>query len=487
MNRRISVLATIVLAVPIASLFAYQEPTPQRNASRAGNSEVTASRQLNVVLILIDDMGWRDVGFAGNKFVETPHIDRLANEGLVFSQAYSSAPNCAPTRACLLSGQYTPRHGVYTVVDERHSPGKPNHRIIAADSKESMSGDVITLAEALKSTGYSTAVFGMWNLGRGRYGPATPTGQGFDFYLNPRRIGFEKDRYWNAAGEYLTDAIFDEGIRFIEERRNMPFFLYLPTHAIHAPFEPKPDLLKKYESKAKRTGITDADPTYAAMIESVDQNVGRLMETLGELKLDGNTMVIFTSDNGGTPQYVAPLNGSKGSLYEGGIRVPACIWWSGIRRQGRVMQEPISSIDFYPTILDAAGVDRPHDHTLDGESLLPLLKDETRINRNALFWHFPCYIGRGTPCSAVRSGEYKLIEFFEDQHVELYNLRNDVGETRDIAASLPQKRDELLSLLRQWQSATVAPIPREPNPNFDPSTIRKGKNKGRNKGKGPSR
>ena len=454
-----------------------------REGVKTQRREPGAVRRPNFVFILIDDMGWRDMGFSGNDFAETPNTDRLAREGIIFSQAYSSAPNCAPSRACIMSGQYPPRHGIYTVVDERHAPGSPHHKIVAAHSKDAMDTEVITIAECLKDAGYATAAFGMWNLGRGRSGPSTATGQGFDVYEKPQDIGFDQHAYFDDDGNYLTDVFTDHGIEFIESHKDRPFFLYLPYHAIHAPFEPKPDLVAKYERKARETGNANAAPDYAASVDAVDQNIGRIMETLQRLKLADNTMVIFTSDNGGTPQFVAPLNGSKGALYEGGIRVPACVWWSGIKNPGRTCDEPILGMDFYPTMLAAAGIDLPK-QTIDGVSFLPVLKNAGEINRDAVFWHFPSYVGRAAPCSAIRMGDWKLIEHFEDRRIELYNLASDIGESRDLAAANLTKARELHAHLTSWQKATSAAIPTEANPAFDPSAVRsKGKGGGQ-KGRG---
>jgi arylsulfatase A-like enzyme len=441
----------------------------------------------NVILILMDDMGWRDVGFAGNDFVETPNLDRLAKEGIRFTQAYASAPNCAPTRACLMSGQYTPRHGVFTVIDPRHDPGQSHHKVISAKSNEALSGDVVTIAELLQSKGYVTACFGMWNLGRGRSGPSTPTGQGFDHFKEPKSIGFEKDAYFDSDGRYCSDVLTDETLAFIEGNRSRPFFVYLATHDVHAPLEPKPELVAKYEKKAQHANVSDAEIQQAASVEAIDLNVGRIMDKLKELKLDDNTIVIFTSDNGGTPQFVAPLNGSKGALYEGGIRVPAAIWWKGLKNPGRDFDEPVLSMDFYPTIAELADADLPKNQPIDGTSLISVLRDDAKsLKRDSVFWHFPCYIGRGEPSSAVRMGDWKLIEKFQDESFELYNLKNDPGEKKNLAESQPQKAKELKQVLSDWQTATGAPRPVEKNPAYDPSSEQgQGGKKGGGKGRKP--
>lgn len=441
----------------------------------------------NVILILMDDMGWRDVGFAGNDFVETPNLDRLAKEGIRFTQAYASAPNCAPTRACLMSGQYTPRHGVFTVIDPRHDPGQSHHKVISAKSNEALSGDVVTIAELLQSKGYVTACFGMWNLGRGRSGPSTPTGQGFDHFKEPKSIGFEKDAYFDSDGRYCSDVLTDETLAFIEGNRSRPFFVYLATHDVHAPLEPKPELVAKYQKKAQRENVSDAEIQQAASVEAIDLNVGRIMDKLKELKLDDNTIVIFTSDNGGTPQFVAPLNGSKGALYEGGIRVPAAIWWKGLKNPGRDFDEPVLSMDFYPTIAELADADLPKNQPIDGTSLISVLGDDAKsLKRDSVFWHFPCYIGRGEPSSAVRMGDWKLIEKFQDESFELYYLKNDAGEKKNLAESQPQKAKELKQVLSDWQTATGAPRPVEKNPAYDPSSEQgQGGKKGGGKGRKP--
>ena len=431
------------------------------------------ARPPNIVVVLMDDMGWRDVGFMGNSFVETPHLDRLAKNGLVFTQAYASAPNCAPTRACLMSGQYTPRHGIYTVVDPRQPAGSPWHKLLAAHSESELATDVVTLPEALRDSGYTSGFFGMWNLGRGRTGPVTPGGQGFDRVVFPETIGFGKDAYFDDEGRYLSDRLTDEVLSFMQESRSRPFFVYLADHAVHAPFEPKPALREKYDRKAATATDRRNDPAYAATIEAVDENVGRIVAELERLGLRDDTLLVFTSDNGGTQQYTAPLNGSKGQLYEGGIRVPLVVSWPSVIRKAASTDLPVASIDLYPTFVELAGGRPRTGGTLDGVSLAPLLRGGKPPARERLFWHFPCYVGKATPASAVREGRFKLIEFFEDGgHVELYDLDADPGEERDLAKSMPDKAAALAQTLHDWQRETSAAIPRAANPAYDPQAKR---------------
>ncbi len=430
-------------------------------------------RPPNIILVLMDDMGWRDVGFMGNRFVETPHIDRLAKSGLVFTQAYASAPNCAPTRACLMSGQYTPRHGIYTVVDPRQPPGSPWHKLQAAESKSELATNLVTVAESLRDGGYATAFFGMWNLGRGRTGPVTPGGQGFQKVVFPENIGFGKDEYFDDDKNYLSDRLTDEVLKFVDENRERPFFVYFPDHAIHAPFNPKPNLLAKYERKAAANKDRRDDPACAATIEAVDQNVGRIIEHLKQLNLSDKTAVIFTSDNGGTQQYTPPLRGGKGELYEGGIRVPLVVTGPGVKKLGSKCDTPVSSVDFYPTLLELAGIKPPEGQMLDGVSLFPLLHGASTLDRKRLFWHFPCYVGRATPSSAIREGDFKLIEFFEEGgRVELFNLKIDSNEEKNLAVSMPDKAASLTKTLRAWQKETGALLPLVANPNYDPNAER---------------
>lgn len=436
----------------------------------------------NIVFILADDLGWQDVGFAGSKLIDTPHLDRLAQEGVVFSQAYASAPNCAPTRACLLSGQVTPRHRVFTVVDARHDPGQPGHKILSTPSEAALPDATDTVAEVLQRAGYATALIGMWNLGRGRSGPGSPAGQGFDLYLNPKYLGFDQDAYRDGDGRDLTAVMTDEALKFVGQHRQQPFFLYFAPHAVHGPFDPPSDLLLKY--RERRTDAEGINPAYAATVEQLDLQIGRVMKQLQEWDLARNTLVIFTSDNGGDSASVAPLRGGKGTLYEGGLRVPALVWGPGVSAGGRVCDQPIQSIDFFRTLIELAGVERGTRQPLDGVSLVPALQGKELPAREALFWHFPCYVGRGRPSSAVRCGDWKLIENFEDQSLELYDLRNDPGERRNLWRQDPTRTAALARELRDWQKRVQAPRPSEANPNYDPAQARAGGRGGRGGGGG---
>lgn len=436
-----------------------------------GAAVAAEHRQPNVILILLDDMGWRDVGFMGNSFVETPALDALARGGLVLTQAYASAPNCAPTRACLMSGQVTPRHGVYTVVDPRQPPGSPWHKLLAAESKSDLATEVVTMPEALRAAGYATAFFGMWNLGRGRRGPTTPGGQGFDTVVFPDTLGFAKDSYHDDEGNYLSDRLMDELLEFIERERDRPFFAYLADHAVHAPYDPPGDLVTKYERKTDGDDRRD-NAAHAATIEAFDRNVARIVAALDRLALREDTLVIFTSDNGGTPQFTSPLRGSKGQLYEGGIRVPMMVSWPGSVKPGTT-DIPVATIDLFPTLIDVCRAEPPTDQPLDGTSLAGLFLGGDAPRRDRLFWHFPCYVGRATPSSAVREGDWKLVAFFEDGgHVELFNLRDDPHEREDLSDREPERTAALTKTLRAWQAATGAAIPTVANPAYDPRVER---------------
>ena len=361
-----------------------------------------------------------------------------------------------------MTGQYTPRHGIYTVQDERHTPGSPQQKIMAVETRTELPRETMTVADLLQTNGYATGMVGMWNLGRGKTGPGSPLGHGFQYYTEPKALGFEKDAYRRPDGTDLTDAMTDAAIQWIKQNQKGPFFLYFAPHAVHAPFDPKPELLKKYAGSGNSMAAQ-----YAATIEGLDQNIGRLMDELTGLGLADRTHVFFTSDNGGTRQFNAPLRDGKGSLYEGGIRVPA--FWTGPGvRAGLTTDEPITSMDFFPTMIELAGVRSPERQIVDGQSLLPCREGKT-LGRSRLFWHFPCYTGNAKPGSAVREGDWKLIEQFETGKAELYNLSSDPSESKNMAEADPKRADQLLQILHDWQKDTGAALPSGPNPNYDPS------------------
>ncbi len=433
------------------------------------------NRKPNIVFILADDLGWTDLGCQGSKYYETPHIDKLAAAGMRFTDAYTCGPNCQPTRAALMSGQYGPRTGIYTVGDiDRFNWRSRSLRPV--DNAERLPADRLTLGTAIKRAGYVTGMFGKWHLGN-------------DSENHPSRRGFDEaivsaGRHFNFKtqppvdhpdDEYLADFLTDRAVDFLKRHRNEPFFLYLPHFGVHSPFQAKKELIARFGRRAKAEG--HADPTYAAMIASVDESVGRVLATLDELGLADNTLVIFSSDNGGVGGYEregidaksitdnAPLHGGKGMLYEGGIRVPYIFRWPGKIPAGIACNEPINSVDLYPTLLELAGAETPP-QPLDGVSYLALLKSggETKLDRDALYWHFPGYLGskqtwRTTPAGAIRSGDWKLIEFFEDGRLELYNLREDVGETNNLAEKMPDKANELHARLQAWRKEIKAPMP----------------------------
>lgn len=434
-----------------------------------------STRQPNIVLVLADDLGWKDVGYQGSDFYETPNLDRLAKAGMVFTQAYAGAGNCAPSRAVLLSGQYGPRHGVYAVESTKRGPVNLM-RLEPIPNKSGLAPAVVTLPEALKAAGYATGMFGKWHLG-GKDG-AEPKEQGFDVFFNSRpNPNQRRDEPEDPKGVYsLTRA----AVQFIEANKDKPFFAYVAHHAIHTALEARPASLAKFQAKA--AGNQHKNALYAACLYDLDDGVGILLAKLKELGLDKNTLFIFTSDNGGTQQSSQePLRGNKGAYYEGGIREPFIAYWPGVIKAGTTNTTPIHNVDLYPTFLAAAKAAAPN--PLDGESLLPLLKDNGKLKRQAIFWHFPGYLdspvirGRDTvfrtrPVSVIRKGEWKLHLYHEEwlldggrdrpatnKAVELYHLQSDIGERHDLAQVNPKKRDELLNDLLKWMQTVSAPLP----------------------------
>lgn len=458
-----------------------------------------ALKRPNVVFILADDLGYTDVATYGSKYYETPNIDRLAEQGVKFTNGYTCGPNCQPTRAALHSGQYNPRTGVYTVGGIDRFPWQ-TRSLRPVDNVVQLPLDKITLAQTLKKSGYVTGMFGKWHLGndaehhpsqRGFDEAIVSQGQHFNFNTNPQ-TEHDKDAY-------LADFLTDKAVDFIRRHQDEPFFLYVPHFGVHAPHDAKPALVEKFKNKPGVAG--HKSPEYAAMIASVDESVGRITALLEELKLADNTLVIFTSDNGGVGGYEregiqggsitdnAPLQGGKGMLYEGGIRVPFIFRWTGKTAVGAVAETPINSVDLYPTLLEVTGSAAPANYPLDGESYAALLSkpQEARLKRDALYWHFPGYLGAGggtwrtTPAGAIRVGDWKLIEFFEDGHLELYNLKNDLGERDNLATKEPAKAKELHERLVAWRKETGAKLPTKNTPSDDAPANNKGKNKQKKK------
>lgn len=383
----------------------------------------------NIVLIVVDDLGWKDVGFMGSDYYETPHLDRLAAEGMVFMQAYASAANCAPSRACLMSGQQTPRHRIYTVGNPDRGESRAR-KIIPAPNNEVLPDSAYSLAEMLRDNGYVTGIFGKWHLG------PDPKTQGFQVnaggsqrgspgkggYFSPYNIDFLKD---GPKGEYLTDRLTDEAISFVKNNKKNSFFLYLPFYAVHTPIMGKKELAKKFEKKQGSNG--QDRPDYAAMIASVDENVGRLLDEVKRSGLNENTLVIFTSDNGGIRDisYQDPLRAGKGSYYEGGLRVPLIVSWPGKIAANSRCDIPVANLDFYPTLQNVVNA-KQKSRRLDGIDISPLLYGKSLPER-ALFWHFPFYLQaynkaedggrdplfRTRPGSVVRQGAWKLHEYLK--------------------------------------------------------------------------
>ena len=447
----------------------------------------------NFIFFLVDDLGWSDVGCFGSDYYETPNIDLLADQGMLFTDAYATCCVCSPTRASILTGKYPGRLHITTAIPIYgwiRLGGKTYFK--GAEYVQNMPLEEVTIAEALKEAGYATAAMGKWHVAwEEEYGPEY---QGFDlnvggdghgatsnyFYPYQNRWRMAKGYPWEEwntlpdgePGEYLTDRLTTEAEKFIEENREKPFFLYLSHYAVHTPIQAKEDMIRKYEEKPADSlkGHTRAD--YAAMIESVDQSLGKLTEKIEELGLSDNTIIIFTSDNGGHGRVTSnyPLRGNKGNYYEGGIRVAQVIKWPGVTEPGSRCSVPVTSTDFFPTMLEMAGLPAKPKQHMDGVSLAPLLEGEGEINREALYWHFPNYInshpGAATPCGVIRQHDWKLIETFETGRLELYNLDSDMKEERDLSEENPAKAKELHNMLIEWRKSAKVQMP-EPNPAYE--------------------
>jgi len=453
-------------------------------------------KKLNFVFILADDLGWKDVACYGGDLHETPNIDRLARQGMLFTDAYAAGPVCSPTRASIMTGKYPARLHMTIWYEASANPPR-NRRLIPPITEGNMPHEQVTIAEVLKEAGYLTAHVGKWHLGDAVYYPET---QGFDIniggthwgapttffypYSGQRKSGKEF-RYvphleLGSDGEYLTDRLTNEALRIIEAAKDKPFFLHLSYHTVHTPIEGKPELVERYRKKLK-PGMHHQNASYAAMVHSLDENIGRVLAKIDELGIADHTVVVFTSDNGGyiskynnkTVTCNCPLRSGKGSLYEGGTRVPLIVHWPSVTEAGSICGQPTISIDFYPTILEVTGLsgNPKHNANMDGLSIVPLLKNpRAMLKRDTLYWHYPHYYAwwakRTTnPVSSIRQGDWKLIEYLEDRHIELYNLKEDIGEKNNLAEKALEKAEELRKRLRRWREAIGAQMP-TPNPNY---------------------
>jgi arylsulfatase A-like enzyme len=476
----------------------------------AFSQQVKKGTRPNIILVLVDDLGWRDLGVYGSSFDETPNLDRLASEGMRFTDAYAASPICSPSRSSIMTGRYPTRTGITDwIVGRQNQEGpEPGNRLLAQPFNFNLDTAEVTIAEALRQGGYSTFFAGKWHLGLSE--PYWPKNQGFDVNKggwaagNPKDYGmggyfspFHNPRLPDGpAGEFLTDRLTSEAIGYIRQRKDpaKPFFVELSFYAVHTPIEAKPEYIEKFKAKAHAMGldsveqfvrdswmgpngkerIVQGNPVYAGLLYSVDENVGRIMAALRQMRIADNTILVFTSDNGGlstsegSPTSNAPLRYGKGWNYEGGVRIPLIIRWPKTIAPGTLCRFPVVNTDLYPTFLQMAGLALMPEQHKDGVSMMPLLKGAGGIDQRVLYWHYPHYSNQGGgPSSALRAGDWKLVQFYEDDHVELYNLSWDLEERHDLADAFPRKTAELLELLNAWKKQTNAKIPLV-NPYYNP-------------------
>ena len=453
----------------------------------------------NVVVILVDDLGWTDTEVYGSRFYETPHVNQLAADGMRFTRAYAASPVCSPSRSALLSGNHPAR-----INQTNWIPGRDNRsdqRLLEATDQNHLPRSSVTIAEALNQNGYVTAHMGKWHLGGEGH---LPKDQGFDLNVAGNKNGSPPDYFWpykrggyqleglaetGETGEYLTTRLGREAASFIRENHDRPFFLFLSHYAVHTPLQAPDSLVQKYEAKldtmrrpersvmGKEHGHKwlkqQRNPVFAAMVETMDRSVGRVRKALREAGVADETILVFTSDNGGlatdhpsTSNY--PLRAGKGWLYEGGVRVPLILRWPGETEPGTVSRTPVFGTDLYRTILGMTGTPVPEGQGLDGRNLIPRFQDRAQGDRSELYWHFPHYHGGGNvPSGAVRSGQYKLVQYFPTDVVELYDLSTDLREQRDLSQQRPALTDSLLGRLRNWRTRVEARMPKD-NPNYRP-------------------
>ncbi|WP_235281976.1 sulfatase [Thalassotalea sp. ND16A] len=434
-----------------------------------------------MVLIVVDDLGWADNGIKNGDVFNTPNIDRLAARSLSFSNAYAGAANCAPSRAVLMSGQYPPRHGIYTV-----SPSDRGHiktrKLVPTKNTKVLKDEIMTMAEMFKANGYTTGHFGKWHLGE------DPKTQGFDHNVGGGHNGHPKTYFSpydlpslsnGPKGEYLTNRLTTEVTSWITRVKDKPFFTYLPYYTVHTPIQAIKEVKQRYIGKKGIRNATHA--TYAAMVEIMDTNVGRIMQSLKDNGIYENTLVVFTSDNGGirSISYQDPLRAGKGSYYEGGIRVPLLVSWPN-KIKPSVSDEAVINLDFFPTFENIIKADKKSS-LLDGIDLSAHLFNELPLPQRSLFWHFPVYLQaydmkadqsrdplfRTRPGSAMRKGKWKLHHYFEDNSYELYDLSNDLGEHVNFASAYPEVLQQMSAELNEWRKSVNAPIPQQLNSEYD--------------------
>jgi len=437
-------------------------------------AEATADRQPkpNILFILVDDMGWRDLGCYGHEIHETPNIDKLAADGMRFTDGYAACPVCSPTRASIMTGKYPSRTGITNWL-----PGDfyKNTPLACKETRQQMELEEFTLAEALKAEGYQTAFVGKWHLGKEPY---YPRHQGFDVNVAGNHWGHPRKGFFSPyhmehledgpKGEYLTDRLTTEAIRVMDDfsGKDKPWLMYMSYYTVHCPFHAKAEKTRKYAEKARKAGAEKFNAAYAGMVESLDENVGRLLQWLDEKGLRESTIIVFTSDNGGfhVATHRRPLRGYKGELYDGGIRVPWIVQWPGVTKPGSVCNKPVISTDFYPTLLAMTGQPLRSEQHVDGVSFVPLLRGDAGFDRGPMIWHYPHYLPRhsAVPGSAIRVGDWKFLQYYEDGRQELYNLKDDIGESDDLAKRMPERAAEMKAQLDAMLKDHGAKIPARP-------------------------
>ncbi|MBN2312807.1 MAG: sulfatase [Sedimentisphaerales bacterium] len=439
---------------------------------------MNARTRPNILFILADDFGWSQLGCYGSTFYETPNIDRLARQGMKFTDAYAACPVCSPTRASIMTGRYPAR---LHLTDFIAGGDYPNEKYTQPEWQKFLPLEEVTIAEIFKTAGYATASFGKWHLSITKKPPGSlpynPDKQGFDESFVTYKPSSETDPESDA---HNVEAITEKSLDFLDRHKNDPFFLYVTHNTIHAPVLGKNNLVEKYKNKPG-SDRPENNPVLGAMIEELDDSVGRLLKKLEDLNLTDKTIVVFFGDNGGLERDAkqTPLRSGKANLYEGGIREPLIVRWPGVVKPAGTCSEPVISVDFFPTFVEILGLKDQVTNTIDGVSLLSLLTQRRSLSPRAIYWHYPHYHSSSIgPCGAVRAGDYKLIEWYDEticglgKELELYNLKEDIGERNNLAGKKPDKTRELKRMLATWRNHVKAQM-LEPNPNYDPVKAKK--------------